>query len=343
MLKTEINLLANNVIFPFQNLQKDPGLNFTTLNKLFATQSVAEHGLGFMINIYDIEDPNDEWGKGLIKKIVFDTGSLNKTFLHNVNARAYSLYDVDVILISHWHYDHTGGLCQVLEQIENEVPVICHDSAKFERFFRRSMDVKSSDLEDKKREEILHLLSTSKIVNQAPIDLKHMDELNAKIIFLKESHEVFNSEGLKITLSGEIPRTHPEEDFSSFFSLQDGIIKVDKILDDKCLIFEYPEQVVLLLGCCHSGIMNTLDYVKTMTDKPISHIIGGFHMANTSDQKMKNTIDYLLSFQKHDKPLVVFPIHCSGEKFLFKLKCLEDSRIKAFNASVGTIFTFTNY
>ena len=154
MLKTEIILLANNVIFPFQNLQKDPGLNFAKLNKLFATQSVAEHGLGFMINIYDVKDSNDEWGKNLIKKIIFDTGSLNKTFLHNINARAYSLYDVDIILISHWHYDHMGGLYQILEQIDNEVPVICHDYAKFERFFRRSLDVKNSDLEGKKREEM---------------------------------------------------------------------------------------------------------------------------------------------------------------------------------------------
>jgi len=340
MIKTEITLLANNVIFPFQNLQKDPGLRFVQLNKLFATQSVAEHGLGFMINIYDLKDPNDEWGKELIRKVIFDTGSSNETFLYNMNARAYSLYDIDMILISHWHYDHTGGLHQILEQTENEIPVICHDSAKFERFFRRSFDVKNSDLEGKKREEIIPLLSTSKIVNQAPIDLNQMGELNAKVKFTKEALEIFNDGGLKITLSGEIPRIHPEEDFSSFFSLQEGIIKVDKILDDKCLIFEYQENVVLLLGCCHSGIMNTLDYVKSITTKPISRIIGGFHLANATDQRIKTTIEYLKSFQDYDKPIYLFPIHCSGNKFLFELQKNNYSKIKAYNASVGTIFEF---
>ncbi len=307
MIKTELILLTNNVIFPFQNLQKDPGLKFAQLNKLFATQSVAEHGLGFMINIYEVKDPNDEWGKKLIKKVIFDTGSTNETFLYNMNARAYTLYDIDMILISHWHYDHTGGLYQILEQVENEIPVICHDSAKFERFFRRSFNVKDSDLDGKNRDEIIPLLSTSKIVNQAPIDLNHMDDLNAKVIFTKETLEIFNDGGLKITLSGEIPRIHPEEDFSSFFSLQEGIVKVDKILDDKCLIFEYQENVVLLLGCCHSGIMNTLDYVKNITTKPISHIIGGFHLANATDQRIKTTIDYLNSFQDYDKPIFLFP------------------------------------
>jgi len=340
MIKTEIILLTNNVIFPFQNLQKDPGLKFAQLNKLFATQSLAEHGLGFMINIYDIRDQNDEWGKELIKKVIFDTGSSNETFLYNLNARAYSLYDIDMILISHWHYDHTGGLYQILGQIENEIPVICHDSAKFERFFRRSFDVKNSDLDGKNRKEIIPLLSTSKIVNQAPIDLNHMDELNAKVIFKKETHEIFNDKGLKITLSGEIPRIHPEEDFSNFFSLQEGIVKVDKILDDKCLIFEYRENVVLLLGCCHSGIMNTIDYVKCITAKPISHIIGGFHLANATDQRIKATIQYLNSFQDYSKPLFLFPIHCSGNKFLLDLKRSNYSNLKAYNASVGTIFEF---
>ena len=257
-----------------------------------------------------------------------------------MNARAYSMYDIDMIIISHWHYDHTGGLYQILEQIENKIPVICHDSAEFERFFRRSFDVKNSDLEGKKREEIIPLLSMSKIVNQAPINLNRMDELNAKVMLTKEAHEIFNDGGLKITLSGEIPRIHPEEDFSSFYSLQEGTIKVDKLLDDKCLIFEYQENVVLLLGCCHSGIMNTLDYVKTITTKPISHIIGGFHLANATDQRIKTTIDYLNSFQDYDKPLFLFPIHCSGNKFLFELKRKDYLNLKAYNASVGTIFEF---
>ena len=65
-------------------------------------------------------------------------------------------------------------------------------------------------------------------------------------------------------------------------------------------------------------------------------------MANASDQRIHDTIEYLYSFQDYEKPLFVFPIHCSGEKFLFELMKLEDPRIKASNASVGTVFTFTS-
>ena len=139
-------------------------------------------------------------------------------------------------------------------------------------------------------------------------------------------------------ISGEIPRNYDIEDFNSFYLLQDNIIKSDKILDDKCLIFEYADNIVLLTGCCHSGIMNTLNYIKSIADKPINHIIGGFHMTNASNQRIKKTIEYLKSFQKYENPLYLFPLHCSGEKFLYELIKTSGPDFKAFNMSVGTVF-----
>ena len=65
-----------------------------TLNKLFASKSLAEHGFGFLINVYDVIDSNNSNNDKLIKKIVFDTGGTNLTYLHNLNIRGYSLYDV---------------------------------------------------------------------------------------------------------------------------------------------------------------------------------------------------------------------------------------------------------
>ena len=143
-------------------------------------------------------------------------------------------------------------------------------------------------------------------------------------------------------LSGEIPRKYSIEDFDNFFSLQNGTLEIDKILDDKCLIFEYEEHVVLLLGCCHSGLMSTLDYVKSLTDKPISHIIGGIHMAHASEERISETREYLRTFQNYDRTVYIFPIHCSGEKIIQEINKIKFPEIKAFNASVGTIFTFTS-
>ena len=340
MIHTEIILLANNVVLPFQNLQKDEDLNFVELNKLFASKSLAEHGLGFLINFYDLEDLDKKWGPKLLKKIIFDTGGENLTFLHNLDLRGYDLNDVNNIVLSHWHYDHTGGLYKILERIENDIQIICHTDANYERLFRRSSDIKNSDLKGKTREEISNLLATSKIVSQEPINHEKIEKLNGKVFYTKKSFKLLNTEGLKIIVSGEIPRKYPEEDFDNFFSLQNGTLQVDKILDDKCVILEYERHIVLLIGCCHSGLMSTLDYVKEISDKPISHIIGGFHMASASEERIRNTIGYLRSFQDYDYPLYIFPMHCTGEKFAQKINQIKYPIIKAFNCSVGTVFNF---
>ncbi len=340
MIQIEIILLTNNIVLPFQQLKQDYQLDFIELNKLFSTKSLAEHGLGFLINVYEDQDSDNFANSKLLKKIIFDTGGPNLTFLHNSDVRGYQFYDTDMLILSHWHYDHSGGLIKILERIEKEVPVICHESATFERFFRREKNLKIEDLEGKSREEIQPLLSSSKIVNQAPIDLKKIKDLNGQVQFTRDPYEILNVDGLKIVLSGEIPRNHIEEDFSNFFSLQDGILKTDKILDDKCLILEFDENIVLINGCCHSGLMNTLDYVKNYSNKPISHIIGGFHMAGASDKRIRISLEYLNSLNIFNNTIYLFPIHCSGEKFRQLTKDYESAGIKCYDVSVGTKFCF---
>jgi len=340
MITTEISILTNNHIMPFQNFHKEQRIKCVEFNKLFATRSIAEHGLGFLINIYEIDNNNDLHEKKILSKIIFDTGGSNLTFMHNLNIRGYQLYDTNSIILSHWHYDHTGGLYKILQGIENKIPVICHESAQFERFFRRTDEIKFRDLIGKTRRDILPMLSSSKIINQEAINVKKIKDLGGEVIFSKNNYELLNLDSLKIIISGEIPRNYDIEDFNSFYLLQDDLIKNDKILDDKCLIFEYENNVVLLTGCCHSGIINTLNYIKSITDKPISHIIGGFHIANASNQRIKKTIKYLKSFQKYKNPLYLFPLHCSGEKLLFELIKTNSPYLKAFNMSVGTVFNF---
>ena len=339
MIKIEIILLTNNVVLPFQNLNYDYGLEFIELNKLFSTRSLAEHGLGFLINVYKLINSQNKENFKLIKKIIFDTGGPNLTYLHNLDIRKATLHDVDFIILSHWHYDHIGGLYKILERIGKRVPIICHENSQYERFFKRSEDVKKEDLLGKTRQEILHLLTESKIINQKSIDLELIEELNGEVIFSNDVYEILNIDDLKVTISGEIPRIYKDEDFDNAIFLKDNILTIDKIYDDKCLILEFKENVALLDGCCHSGLKNTIAYVKDLTNKPITHIIGGLHMAGASDERIKNTIEYLTTFQEYKEPLYMFPIHCSGEKFIKAIEKENNPQIKAFNTSVGTKFT----
>ncbi|NHJ26039.1 MAG: MBL fold metallo-hydrolase [Candidatus Lokiarchaeota archaeon] len=338
MLKVEIILLTNNVIFPFQQLEREYNLDFIELNKLIATQLLAEHGLGFLINIIEYKTPKSKGN--LIKQIIFDTGGANHTFLHNMDVFNYPIYDLDSIILSHWHYDHFGALYKVLERLNKKINVITHEFALFERIFRRAKDIKDKDLEGKTKEELFPLLSSSKIVNQEPLHLEKIKRFGGNVLFQKDLFEIFRMENLRILVSGEIPRKFKIEDFDNFFSLQDNIVKIDKIYDDKCLILEFNEKVVILNGCCHSGIVNTINYVNGVTNKPISHIIGGFHMANATKERIKFTLDYLAKLKIYKSSLFLFPIHCSGDKLIETINRNDIEGIKAFNASVGTIFNF---
>ena len=178
--RLEIILLTNNIVLPFQNLQKTEGLDFIELNKRFAANSLAEHGLGFLINIWDVNNNFSE--PKLIKKLIFDTGSKNLTFIHNIDVRGYIFHDLDYIILSHWHYDHFGALYELLKRTDKMISIISHQNAKYERFFLRSQDLRNADLIGKSRKEIIPLLSSSKIVNQETINITKIKELNGRAI-----------------------------------------------------------------------------------------------------------------------------------------------------------------
>ncbi|TXT61635.1 MAG: putative Metal-dependent hydrolases of the beta-lactamase superfamily II [Promethearchaeota archaeon] len=340
MMQLDITVLTNNVVIPFQ---KDVHLSDKcsfSVNKLFTTKSIAEHGLGFLISLYKRSEESNSWDQEVLFKFIFDLGGDNLSFLHNLDVRGIPLYDIDVIALSHWHYDHIGGLYKVLERIEREVPIYTHPSAKSERFFKRSAEITNESLKNKTREELLPYLKESKIVNQAPINLGKVNKLNGEVEFLEKKKKLFENEGIKILLSGEIPRIYEIEDFSNYYSLQGELIKEDKILDDKCLIIEFNDHIVLVNGCCHSGLMNTIDYVKKeISKKPISHIIGGFHMASASENRQKKTIKYLETFQNQEQ-LCLFPIHCTGEEFIHQILEKGSPHLLFYNISVGTTLSF---
>lgn len=337
MYSIEIILLTNNVIYPFQNLN----LPFTELKKLFATHLISEHGLGFLINIYQKGDSN--LNTRLLKQIIFDTGGSNNTFIHNLDVFNYPLYDLDTIVLSHWHYDHFGSLYKILERISNGVKLITHQDALFERIFKRTKGLDDIEIIGKSKEELTPLISDSKIILQEPINMERIETHNCSLSFKKELYEIFKSEGIRILASGEIPRKNRLEDFKGFFSLQNNVAKIDKIQDDKCLFLEFDENLIILNGCCHSGLINVLEYTKDLFTKPITHIIGGFHMANASQDRVDFTLTNLKKLDNQEENLYLFPIHCSGEHIIEEINHILFEKIHAFNASVGTVFKFDTY
>ncbi|MBN1802068.1 MAG: MBL fold metallo-hydrolase [Candidatus Lokiarchaeota archaeon] len=338
MIKADIALISNNRVSPFNEIADKDVLNFINVNRTFITRSLAEHGLGFLINVYNAKEEKARSDIERFFTFCFDLGSVNQTFLYNTNIRGDKLENIDGIALSHWHFDHTGVIYPLLEKIKKQIPVFCDESAKKERFFKRSFEVQLEDYNGKKREEIQPLIDSQKAVSQPPIDINRIDQTGSKLVFTRKKQEIFKSDSFNITLSGQIPRVHELENSKEFLLNNNGILEIDNIIDDKCIIIEKEDNAIVLLGCCHSGIMNTLDYAKGSTDKLINLVIGGFHMATASDERFKETMEYLFSFQEDNNPLYLFPIHCTGERFLFEMKKRSNKFVKVNDASAGTVF-----
>jgi 7,8-dihydropterin-6-yl-methyl-4-(beta-D-ribofuranosyl)aminobenzene 5'-phosphate synthase len=115
-------------------------------------------------------------------------------------------------------------------------------------------------------------------------------------------------------VTGEIPRKVDIEKEASagFYSSRGGRLAEDPVTDDKSIVIEKPgEGFYLVCGCCHSGLVNTLRYVKEkVPDKRLLGVIGGLHLIGASEARLENTIAEL----KKENPPMLGPIHCSGLK-----------------------------
>jgi 7,8-dihydropterin-6-yl-methyl-4-(beta-D-ribofuranosyl)aminobenzene 5'-phosphate synthase len=341
MIELEVILMSNNCVLPFHDLSKKFEPNFFELTKTLASHCLAEHGLGFLLNIYERDGiPTKSDNEAPVKKLIFDTGGPNLTFLHNLDLYGYQLYDLDLILLSHWHDDHTGALYKILERVNKEMPILCHINSKCERYHSHTKDFNFSTLLGKSRAQIDDSIASSMLSVQAPLNIEKVSELGGKPMFLIQDHVILNKKDFKLTLSGEIPRMHEIESFQTYSSFNQGKIDLDIILDDKFLLIEFANRAILICGCCHSGLMNTLDHCKKLTKKPISHIIGGLHMANASEERILKTVEFISNFQAQDQLLTLFPIHCSGEKIIDEINRKNIPSMKAFNLSVGSTLTF---
>jgi len=220
--------------------------------------TMAEHGLSYLIE-----------SDG--KRILFDTGQ-SEMFMRNAEIMNISMRNIDIVVLSHGHFDHGNGL----EYLEGG-RLICHPGC-FERRFRRK--------------------------DRSYIGLKNTkDELSVKFELVTSSEPYKISE--KIFFLGEIPRLTDFESNTTSFVFDNGT--PDYVSDDSAVAFMLPEGLFVVTGCGHSGIVNTLEYSKKVTGvNNILGIMGGFHLKET-DLQLKETIKYL----KTNRIKHIYPSHCT--------------------------------
>jgi 7,8-dihydropterin-6-yl-methyl-4-(beta-D-ribofuranosyl)aminobenzene 5'-phosphate synthase len=215
--------------------------------------------------------------------VLFDTGQ-GLVLPHNAEALGVALDCADAIVLSHGHYDHTGGLVHALGQAPH-VRLFLHPAALATRFSRRG--------------GITHAIGMPAQVRET------IDKRLSSITWTTGPTEV--APGLFVT--GPIPRRSGFEDTGGPFFLDAGGTVPDPLEDDQAMWMETPGGVVVLLGCAHSGVVNTLEFIRERTGrKPIQAVMGGMHLGSASDERMGRTIASL----HHLNIEGLWPCHCTG-------------------------------
>ena len=248
-------------------------LRITTLvdDTAGARRLLGEHGLAFWIDTGS-------------QRILFDTGQ-GCVIMGNARELDIRLETADKIVVSHGHDDHVGGLPDIL-QLARQSRVYAHPAA-FEPKYSRHDDG-----------TIRHIGFPA---HNGTKPCENARELNLA------NEPVAIGDGIFIT--GEIPRLTDFEDTGGSYFLDEACQRPDIILDDQALFFECTEGIVVLLGCAHSGVVNTLAHVTQLTDgKPIHAVIGGMHLLQASKERIERTVAALREIDVKRLGLA----HCTG-------------------------------
>ena len=265
-------------------------INITVLNddRCENKKCLTSHGFSLLLENNDL-------------KILFDVGQ-DDLFIKNAESLNIDLKDIDFIVLSHGHYDHSVGL----KFFNDKVKLICHPDCVV---WRKS-----------KRTSVYNGIPFSK------------EELEAKfdVIFTKEPYFITKD----IAFLGQIERKNKFECKKFPSILKDG--SDDIALDDTGLIINTEKGLIVISGCGHSGICNTIEQAKKITNKSkVYAVIGGFHLKEIDDQ-VEKTIEYF----KNEKINKLYLGHCNSDLVCnyFKERMHNIADVKVIGAGMSIKF-----
>ncbi len=269
---------------------------------------LAEHGLSLLVKAWRGEKCNT---------VLFDTGYTGIALFHNAEILGIDLREIEALVVSHAHMDHTGALSVFLDRLGRAVPVVLHPEAFHHPRF---LVLKSGERQRFPRTLV-----------RAELERRKLEILESKAPRLIAEDAIL--------VSGEVERmTDFEKGIPYAYMEKNGEEVKDDFLDDQALILHLENKgLVVIAGCSHSGIVNTVLHARKTTGVERVHaILGGFHLSGpTYEPILEDTMRALKAID----PQILVPMHCTGWNTINLLaKVFPSSTILN---SVGSKFSFS--
>ena len=306
--KVEVTCLVDNnvdVLLPNTEVARRPVLTRDWYNHPL----IAEHGFCAALTLHI---------DGIKRRLLLDSGLDPLAASHNADVLGFDLSSCESLVSSHGHIDHAGGLLNLREKMNTvqRTPLVLHEEA-----FRNRL-VKFQD------GRTVHLPAPDRsLLTNAGYDIM---EKHSPSLWIDD----------RVLITGEIPRTNSfEKGFPNHYSeLEEGKIEADPLIkDDQAIILRVKDKgLVVITGCGHAGIINSVNYAKELTGEDrIYSVLGGMHLSGgLFEPIIPTTVDELEKL----KPNFIVPCHCSGLKAVTEI---ARSMPTAFiQNSVGTTYIF---
>lgn len=238
------------------------------------------------------------------RKILFDT-AYSDLFIRNAERMGIDLTEIDAIVLSHGHFDHTHGLVHLMDylnvrQVHRKIDLICHEEALLPKRCRG--------------ESFGNLLSPADLENHFHIiRSREPIQVTPHLLFLGEIERKFDFEAFEPM--GEV--------------LKDGGWQPDELIDDIALAYVGRDAVSVISGCAHSGICNITEQARRLSGhSKVRRLLGGFHLQKPSPERLEGSLNYLEELRAD----YVDPLHCVD----ILSRCAISQRVPISQFGVGS-------
>jgi 7,8-dihydropterin-6-yl-methyl-4-(beta-D-ribofuranosyl)aminobenzene 5'-phosphate synthase len=300
-----IRILANNATSI--TLQTDKKFQGKVIQPQFdAVNTIGEHGLGMSVTIFDKEKSH---------LFLFDTGSIKQSILGNIEALGVKYEEIEKIILSHGHFDHFGGLTAIVPNL-NKGSELYLNSGCFDQYHI----IIPTTGENIPPEELGPNLES--LIKEGKIKHRKLELLDRNILYnlaKKNGVEIIEtSEPMKlhegVITSGEIEIFDKNEVSKGFYSEKSPqILEEHTFRDETSLYINIKDNgLVILTGCGHVGIVNTIKHAQKITRiNKVYAIIGGFHKENQSLEAINSAFGFIERLE----PKITCGVHCTGFEF----------------------------